>query len=103
MPGRSHGWSVEMLADDGDALISDERRAAGHQLVEHGAEGVEVRAWGDLSARGLLWGHVGDGADHHAGLGQAAPVESDGEAEVADLSGAVSGKPDVARLEIAMD
>ncbi len=58
-------------------------------LVEHRAERVEVTPWRHFAAHGLLRRHVGDRADHHPGLGQAASVGGHGEAEVADLGPAI--------------
>ncbi len=47
-----------------------EGRLAGEHLVEHGAEGVDVGAGGDLPlAHRLLGTHVVRGAERHTGLG----------------------------------
>ena len=73
------------------------------QLVERGAESVEVAARVGKLAQRLLWRHVGGGADHHALLGEACAIEREGETEVAELCRAVCGEPDVAGLEVAMD
>ena len=50
------GPTGEVLADDDDGLVADERRAAAHHLMEHGAEGVEIGARGDFAAGGRLGG-----------------------------------------------
>ena len=85
MPRWRDGRRVQVLPDDSDVLVADERRSPADQLVEHRAERVEVAPRGDFAARRLLRRHVRDGADHHPRLSEAAPVDRNGEPEVADL------------------
>jgi len=103
VPGRGDGRSVEVLADDGNGLVAHEGRPAAHHFVEHRAQGVKVALDGDLTAGRLLRGHIGDGADHHAGAGEAASIQGDRQAEVADLGRPIDGEPDVARFQIPVD
>ena len=103
VPAGGDGLGVEVLGDDGGGGVALEGRTTGDELVEHGAEGVEVCLRGDLLAERLLRGHVAVGADHHAVAGEAGLADGDGESEVADLGGAVRGEPDVAGLEVAVD
>ena len=103
VPGGRDRRGVDVLRDDRHGVVAEERRAAGHHFVRHAAQRVEVGAGVRLAAQRLLGRHVGDGADHHAFHRQAAAFEGHGEAEVADLGGAVLGQPDVAGLEVAMD
>jgi len=87
-----------MLADDGHRVVPQEGGAARHHLVEHAPQGVEVGPGCHLPAGGLLGGHVGHRAYHHALLGQAGTVQGQGQAKVADLGHAIGSQPDVARL-----
>ena len=103
VPRRGDGRRVDVLADHADGVVAEERRPAGHHLVEHRAERVEVAARVGRAAERLLGRHVGDGADHHALHRHARAVEGDGEAEVAERGVAVGVEPDVAGLEVAVD
>ena len=103
VPRRGYGRRVDVLADDGDDVVAQEGRPAGHHLIQHGSQGVEVAAGVGCAAQRLLRRHVGYGAQHHAGLGDPRPVYRHGQAEVAQLGGAVLGEPDVAGLQVAVD
>jgi hypothetical protein len=103
VPGRRHRPRVQVLADHRHRVVPHEGGPPGQHLVQRGAEGVEIRARRDAAADGLLGRHVGGGAHHRALLGDAGAIERDGEAEVAELDGAVRGEPDVGGLEIAVD
>ena len=92
-----------MLADDSHRVVAQERRPAGDHLVEHGSQGIQVRARRYFAAHGLLWGHVGHCAHHHAFGGKPGAVQCHGQAEVADLGGAILYKPNVARFQVPVD
>jgi len=77
VPARRHRRRVDVLSDDGNGVISQEWRPAGDQLVQHRPQRVEVGRWRDVAAGGLLRRHVGDGPDHHAGLGETGAVDGD--------------------------
>ncbi len=62
-----------------------EREAAGHHLVDHDAQGPDVRAGIRRHAPELLRGHVGRRAHGHAGPRQARLVAQAGDAEVQEL------------------
>jgi hypothetical protein len=85
---RGDGLFVEDLQGGLHGRVGAERRAAGEQLVQDGAEGVDVGggAYGPVVAARLLGGHVARGAQHGAALGESAVAfEALGEAEVGDL------------------
>ena len=103
MPRRRQWWRVDVLRDHAHRIVAQEGRPARQHLIDHAAQGVEVAARIRLPSEGLLRRHVGDRAEHHAFHRQPRAIESDGEAEVAELGGAVLGEPDVAGLEIAVD
>ncbi len=84
-------------------VVADEGRPAGDHLVEHRAEGVEVRLWGALPAKRLLRRHVSHGPQHHPVLREPGAVEGDRQSEVANLGRAVGGDEDVGGLEVAVD
>ena len=107
---------LEDRRDEGDERVAVERPRAGDHLVEHDAEGEDVRAVVDGAPLGLLGRHVGGGAEDHALHGQCASVVSRltsgpgagllaqlGETEVEDLDVLVVGDHDVAGLEVAVD
>jgi hypothetical protein len=94
---------VYVLTDDGRRVVAHERRPAGYHLVEHATKRVKVRARRDVGAQRLLRRHVRDRTNEHSLHRQPRLLERYREAEVTDLRGAVSGQPDVARLEIAVD
>jgi hypothetical protein len=98
----------ETLGEDRLLARAGERRLAGQHLVEHAAQGVDVRARidGALADR-LLGAHVVRRAQREAGLGQ--PVvtrfvrrERPGDAEVGDQRMA-AGQEDVLRLDVSVD
>ncbi len=66
------------------------------------AEREDVAGGFERLAERLLGGHVGGGADHRSGGGQAAAVGGPGDAEVDDVR-AVEGEQHVAGLEVAVD
>src|SRR4030042_838626 len=90
-------------AGAGPGVVAGEGGPTGERLVEAGPEAVEVASGVDLPAQGLLWGHVGHGSHHHAGLGHAGEVGGHRQAKVAQFGVALSAEPDVARLDVAVD
>ena len=92
-----------MLRDHAHSVVPEERRPAGHHLVEHRAEGVEVGAGVRSTPQRLLGRHIGDCTDHHAVRGHAAAVQGHRQAEVAQHRRPFGSKPDVAGLEVAVD
>ena len=82
----------------------DEGPAAGEQLEQRDAEGVEVGGRRRFVAADLLRAHVGWGADGEAGAGQAGVgVERAEQPEVGQLGGAVGGEQHVRRLDVAVN
>ena len=59
--GRARGLG-ELLAEQLDAAQPTPRELTGQELIEQRAAGEEVRRGAQLAARGLLGGHVADGA-----------------------------------------
>jgi hypothetical protein len=103
--GRRH-----VLVDDHaqrlDGIRALEGGQAGEDLVEHGAERVDVALLADLRdlARGLLGRHIARGADdgaRHGDLRMA--LQRLGEAEVHDVGLAVLVEHDVVGLDVAVD
>src|SRR5262249_57899263 len=80
-------------------------RRAGGQLVEDGAQRVDVRGRAGLfgAAGGLLGGHVGRRAQDGARGGQRRLVQPPRQAEVSYLRRAILGEQDVGRLEVSVD
>ena len=83
-------------------IDAGERGSAGHQLVEHGAERVDVRAPRWRAPGPHLGRHVVRRADHRALVVIAALVHHAGEPEVDELRDAVLGHHRVLGLEIAV-
>ncbi len=87
--------------------LADEGRLAGDALVEHVAEGVDVRGRVGHLAGDVLRAEVGDGADQHARAGQGVVVDAARQAEVHHGD---AGHPlltarheDVGGLDVAVD
>ncbi len=84
--------------------VADERRSAGHHLVENDAERVDVAPRVDAEAFRLLWREVGGGSHHRTGLGQALiGVHGPCDPEVGDLHLTLVGDEDVSGLDVAVD
>lgn len=100
------GHGVAVADEDGPGVAEIERRGSGGDLVEHAPEGVEVAALVDLRAADLFRRHVVRGAHSDAGAGEARGepdvVAEPGDAEVADLHGAVRQPHDVRRLQVTV-
>ena len=98
---------IDVLAGDLHRRVADERRAAGHHLVEDHGKRVDVAARSDLLSLRLLGREVRGGAEHgaafggHVGLG--AGGERLGDAEVGQLHLTVGGDEHVARLHVHVD
>ena len=110
--GRQRGrLGADLHADERDRVVAVEGQAAGDDLVEQHAGGVEVGAGVDLQAEGLLGAHVLRGAEHHAGAGhlleRTVAADDLGDAEVDQLEHlaalVVAGDEDVLRLQVAVD
>ena len=105
--------ALDLERDDARVLpaVASDRAHPRDHLVEHHADGVEVRARVDLvRAPRLLGRHVLRGPHHDAGDGQVLLVRVDpprlGDPEVDELEhgfAAREGDEDVLRLEVAMD
>src|SRR5665213_1795019 len=84
---------------------------SGEQLVEHGAEGVDVGGGGDGEATDLLGAGVAGGEGAACAGGWIVPVlvlfrvsaDQLGDAEVEQLGGGIGGDKDVGGLQIAVD
>ena len=77
------------------------RRSQRHQLVQGQPQAVDVGPGVALAVE-PLGGHVADGADDVAGVGQVVGVGRLGQAEVGDPDVAVSVEQEVGRLDVAM-
>ncbi len=104
LSGRQRSFS-----NDGEQRVevgfAQQRRPAGEQLVEDGAQAVNVRGGGQPlpGGAGLFRGHVRGRADDGLGLGQAAfLLEALGQAEVGELRIARAVQQHVGRLEVAV-
>jgi hypothetical protein len=94
-----------MLVEEGDGAVGLERRAPAEQLVEHAPQGVHVGGGAGGLPEGALGREVEAGADDLPGGGERRPgvVEEAGDAEVADLEGAVGVQQEVGGLDVAVD
>jgi hypothetical protein len=98
----------EVLRDDRERVVRGERNAAGHELVEHHSERIQVGARVDATTERLLRGDVGKRPDQAALQGKArdrravALSECGDEPEIAELRHAVRIQPDVRRLQVAV-
>ncbi len=92
---------VQVLRDDCDRVVPDERRASGHQLVQEDAERVEVRAGIGGPAERLLRGHVQGGSGKRPG-GRGRGARTDGEPEVTEPRAAVAPEPHVRGFDVAV-
>jgi len=79
------------------------RWSAREQLVEHGAERVDVGRGGHVLAEGLLRGEVGRGAQNGADLSECGRLRRTRDPEVGDLERAVAPQQEVLRLHVAVD
>ena len=93
---------VGHLVEDGVHRIGIEGAPASDHLVEHGAEGEDVRGRSSLLAAHLLGGHVVRRPHDRPGARHLGFAES-GQTEIHDLDAAVGLDMDVGRLEIAVD
>jgi hypothetical protein len=100
------GVSVTTRATTALRRARRERRVAGQQLVEDRAQGVDVRAGGDLAlAHRLLGAHIVRCTERHAGLGHPGPAGLAGgerDAEVGHERLAVV-EQDVLGLDVVVD
>ncbi len=96
---------LDVLVGDRKGRVAYERRTTEEHLVEDDPECVEIAAWVDGTALGLLGGEVRGGSHHRSGLGQLGLVADHrrGNAEVGDLDVPVRGNEDVAGFDIAVD
>jgi len=93
---------MDVLGDDRDWVVSGEGRNACDQLIEHAAQRVEVALGIHWVAQSLLWRHVGRAAHDCPRHRKAGAINREGQAEVAQLSTAVLGQLDIARLHISV-
>jgi hypothetical protein len=101
---RRHGRVVAHLEEGVDGGRPLERRPAGQQGVENGAQGVDVGGGAGVPAGGRLGRHVLGSAQDLAGARLVVrALEEPGQAEVRDLQPAGGGAEDVGGLEVAVD
>ena len=91
-----------MLADDSQRTVAGERGSAGHHLVQHDAQRVEVRALVELVAPYLLWRHVERCSDDYVRGCHAVGALRQGQAEISDPGRLVRGEPHVAGFKVPM-
>ena len=93
-----------MLVGDRHRGVGLERRAAGEQLEEQAAGGVQVGPGVDVVTLGLLWGEVLGGADDGLGLGhrRVGVGHRAGDAEVHHLDLALGTDHDVGGFDVAV-
>ncbi len=109
---------VDVLEHHGDGrlAVGGEGRPPGEHLVEHHAQGIDVRACVDRSAARLLRAHVGRGSEHipRCGLRSGAGDVSDAEVgqdwldvrrqrQAREERRGSGAQDDVRRLHVAMD
>ena len=82
--------------------LSLEGPLVGEQLVQHAADGEDVRRGGDRAIGNLLGRHVGRCANDRAGAGGVALLQAC-DAEVHDFHAAVGHDADVRRFDVAMN
>ncbi len=63
---RRNYWSVHVLRNDRQWIVSSERQAAGREFIKQNAERVEIGATIDRLAQRLFGRHVCCSADNHA-------------------------------------
>ena len=103
------GRSVAALVNQVDRLRGEragERRPSREHLVEHHAQGVDIRAAIHVfRIVDLFRGDIGRRAQHHPLPGEAVlgVLQGSGDAEVHQLHLALAGEQDVARLDVAVD
>ena len=99
---RRFGHGREVLHRDLDGRVAAERDDAGEQLVEHDADGVQVRRLVDRRALGLFRGEVLGGPDDRAGFRHLARARAR-DPEVGHLQASLGIDEHVVRLDVAMD
>ena len=100
---RRGGWVGNNVAHELDDVRGLEERAAGEQLVERCAKGIDVRATVNPLARDLLGRHEGQGADRGSRFRQACvrfAVERDPKVGEPRLARAID--EDVRRLDVTV-
>ena len=110
-PGRRDRCKLPERRDRALGLLGEElgqavrlvRRPPRQQLVEHGAEGVDVGGRSHLVARSLLGRQVGGCAEHGPGLRQLRSVERAGDPKVGDFERPVRHDQQVLRLDVAVN
>ena len=83
-----------------------EGRLTRQHLVEHAAEGVDIRPGIQIPFSGSLLGtHVGRRPHRHPRLGQGLPSSADrtGDPEIGDQGATIAGQQDVLGLDVAVD
>ena len=86
------GRVVDVRPELLEVVVAIEYHASGQHLEQDAGERVDVRPGVDVGAVRLLWGHVVDRSEGHAGPGQVLVVGSPGDAEVCEV-GVVVPRP----------
>ncbi len=92
-----------MAEGDGDRRVAVEGELPRRRLVQHHAEGVEVRLVAHALAPGLLRREVLDRAEHRPRLGDRGGRQRTRDPEVGDLDRALRGDEDVLGLDVPVD
>ncbi len=100
---RGLGVCLQLHDGDGDRVVRLKREAAGQHLVQHHADGIQIRLFIRKVAARLLGGDIMDGADGLVGHGPRFVAGEARNAEIRDLDGAVLQQHDVLRLDVAVD
>jgi hypothetical protein len=94
---------VHVLRDHDDGVVADKRRAPGHHLVQHRAEGVEVAARFRVPPERLLRRHVRKRPHDRVLAGQARAFAAQRQPEISEVGDPVLAQPDVVGLDVAVD
>ena len=97
------GLVVDLHQRDGHGAVRHEGQAAGERLIQHHADGIDVRRKARLLPAGLLGADVIHGADGLLRRGERRIVRQFGDAEIRDLDFPVFLQNDILGLDVAMN